>query len=115
MQSFRGICTMTAYSDVVLIAQAAAIALVFVQGSLFDPLRERGPELWRQFAKCALCVGFWVGMLWTAVARRDFSLEPLLFSVFANGALTAAVALSVFRLWEKLESQAALYDRSVKK
>lgn len=81
-----------------LVAQAAAITLVFVRGSIFERLRSAGPALWRELASCAMCAGFWVGAIWCVVSA---GYEPL--RCFATGALTAAAALLLVRVLDALE------------
>lgn len=75
--------------------EAAAITLLFVQGSIFKPLRERGPAWWQELASCPLCLGFWVG-------AASYMLQPgaglpqnahSLWRVVAAGALSGMIAL----------------------
>lgn len=76
--------------------EAAAITLLFVQGSIFKPLRERGPALWQELAGCPLCFGFWVGFAPHALeAVRGLRAQELhsLWSAVAAGALSGVIAL----------------------
>lgn len=74
--------------------EAAAITLLFVQGSIFKPLRERGPAIWQELAGCPLCFGFWAGaagyMLDAGIPQDARSLWKLA----AAGALSGVIALT---------------------
>lgn len=91
--------------DIVLFS--AAITVVFVRGSIFNALRTRGPDLWKEFATCALCVGVWVGAGVAALAHWRAGFQPgfpLLFTCLALGATTGAAALLYVRVVDWLES-----------
>lgn len=96
-----------------LVLFSAAITVVFVKGSLFDPLRARGPKLWRKLAACALCSGVWVGAAATAAAVRwegfHGALPPPL-EILGVGALTGVSALLYVRVTDWLDSAAAAAD-----
>jgi hypothetical protein len=88
-----------------LVATAAAITLVFVRGSIFEPLRSRGPALWRELASCALCSGFWVGaILYFLRGEPAYFAFSYWLNVLGVGALAAAAALLLVRVLEALES-----------
>jgi hypothetical protein len=94
---------------------SAAITVVFVRGSIFSPLRSHGPDIWKEFAACALCVGVWVGAGATALSTlyspgtlvlfRELGL-PLLFAALGVGSLTGATALLYVRAIDWLEVSA---------
>lgn len=89
-------------SDAVLLLFSSAITVVFTQGSIFRPLREHGPRLWRELVNCALCSGVWVGALST-VALRDIPLQwsfSVLFYVLGMGALTGCISVLFVVTWE---------------
>lgn len=85
----------------ILAFQAAAIAFVVTRSGLFAPLRDHGPEAWRSFIRCSLCVGVWSGMILTAAqlwaaGYRPASSAAIVSSaaaVLGTGALSGAVAL----------------------
>lgn len=78
---------------------AAAITVVWTEGSLFAPLRTHGPKLWQALAGCALCSGVWVG-----VGIALLSGERVWWQVLGMGCLSACVALA-YNLWtDKLVS-----------
>lgn len=80
------------------VIEGAALTLVWVLGSLFKPLRERGWEIWQLFANCPLCIGVWVG---SAVVLARFRWggavleEPVALTVLAHGAAAGVLALVV--------------------
>lgn len=105
-----------AAAAVVLVS--AAITVVFTRGSIFDPLRARGPELWRDLAKCPLCVGVWVGGGAAAAGSRLAGVESaflLLFLAVALGSLTGCLALLFVRVSDWLESSAVAADAAAEK
>lgn len=73
--------------------EAAAITLLFVQGSIFRPLRERGPALWRELAGCPLCLGFWVGLFGAVLHLGPPQDLHSLWKTWALGALSGVIAL----------------------
>lgn len=89
---------------------SAAITVVFVRGSVFAPLRQHGPALWRELAECPLCSGVWIG---GAVAagqvplRIDFS-TPL--HVLGLASLTGCLALFASLVLDWLDTVAALLE-----
>lgn len=87
------------YATIVLFS--AAITLVFTLGSVFEGVRSRGPDLWKEFAHCPLCVGVWVGSGVSGLAHRWSGLEPsfpMVFTCLALGALTGCAALLFSRV-----------------
>lgn len=94
---------------------AAALALVFVRGSIFDIFRRRGPAWWRELAGCALCAGFWAGAGWHLfevwqLHGWNFHVQTVAASSFACGVLSAVLALSVVRVWDWLEAAAEAHE-----
>jgi hypothetical protein len=90
-----------------LVAVAAAITLVFVRGSIFEPLRSRGPKIWRDLASCALCAGFWVGaILYFLHGEPAYFAFSYWLNVLGVGALTAAASLLLVRVLDALEKVA---------
>ena len=88
------------------------ISGLIAQGSIFDPLRQHGPELWRDLVKCPLCSGVWVGGL-AAVLCLDLYALPLRYAPFlvlGLGSLSGCAALLFVRVWDALESFAALLE-----
>ncbi len=99
------------YTTIVLFS--AAITVVFVRGSIFHLIRTHGPELWKEFATCALCVGVWVGagVAWLVERRGGLSTGfPVLFTALALGSLTGVLALLYVRVVDWLESSAVEKD-----
>ena len=77
-----------------LVVEAAAITIVFVQGTIFKRLRASGPKLWQDLAGCALCAGVWIGFAWALLhARLRAPNLELALDVLATGAVTGVVAL----------------------
>jgi hypothetical protein len=101
-----------------LLLEAVGATLVFTQGSIFKPVRERGPKLWREFSHCPLCVGVWVGMLlmWRylhTLLGSAGSMPSVLdwgLALVGFGAASGTIALLVKRVWDYLESSAVLDD-----
>lgn len=93
------------------VAYAVAITIVFIRGTLFDPLRERGPEFWRDLVKCPLCSGVWIGAGYLlATLGVEHLASPTLRDVLGLalealgvGALTGTVALGVSYLLSALD------------
>lgn len=74
------------------IVESAGLTLVFVLGSIFEPLRKRGWAIWRSFSVCPLCVGVWVGMA-VVLLRHSSQLEaPVWLTVLSHGALSGVLA-----------------------
>jgi hypothetical protein len=95
-----------------LIFSAAAITLVFVRGSIFAPLRSRGPAIWRELASCALCAGFWVGaILYFLRGEPAYFASLYWLDALSHGALSAAAALFVVRALEALEALADALEK----
>jgi hypothetical protein len=87
-------------------AQAAAITLIFVRGSIFAGVRERGSKLWRELASCALCSGFWIGLAWFALASWPPRGFAALLWCFGGAAVSAAASLLLVRVLDALEGLA---------
>ena len=78
------------------VLEAAAITLVFTRGTIFKRLREHGPALWQELAKCSLCVGVWVGAAWHVLRARPEALTVVTAAdALASGAATGVAALLV--------------------
>jgi hypothetical protein len=92
---------------------SAAIAVVFTRGTLFQGLRERGPQLWRELAACPLCSGTWVGML-SAAAVLGVGDFPSAFRALGAGAAAGCTALAFDLAWDALESVMQLCDEVVR-
>jgi hypothetical protein len=86
--------------------QAAAITLILTRGSIFEPLRSRGPALWRELSSCALCAGFWIGLAWFLLASWPVRERATLMWCFGGAALSAAAALLLVRVLDALEGPA---------
>ena len=71
--------------------EAAAITLLWVRGSVFKPLRERGPKLWQELASCSLCFGVWVGWLGHLAHAGIHDLS--LWKVIVAGAVSGVSAM----------------------
>lgn len=87
------------------VLESAAVTVVLTQGTIFRPLRERGPKLWRELVSCPLCLGWWIGA--AGIGCNDhFGLEPLaaFWHVAASGALAGSTALLFRRLTDWLDS-----------
>jgi hypothetical protein len=54
-------------TPVLLLFTAAATTLVITEGSIFRPIREHGPKLWRDLWSCPLCLGVWIGWAFALV------------------------------------------------
>lgn len=87
-----------------VIAQGAAITLVFCLGSLFARVR----TIWPDFLNCPLCVGVWVGAALGSVTW-DGTASGALF-VLGIGCLTGIAALAVRRMLDALESVSYMAD-----
>jgi hypothetical protein len=76
------------------VLEAAAITVIITDGTIFLPLRSRGPALWRELVSCPLCLGWWIGAI-SALWRHPTGLEPveLAWHVAAAGALSGCAAL----------------------
>lgn len=97
-----------------IVVQSAAITVILTRATLFAWARTRGPKLWREFASCPLCVGFWVGygLFWLraaeAVKVRDIILRPyglvsLNLTALGLGAAAGCLALLFVLIWSKLD------------
>lgn len=98
---------------VVIVLFSAAITVVFTRGSIFAPVRERGPKLWRELSSCALCSGVWVGGGIAAASVRSagiVSVFHVLFLAVALGSLAGCLSLLFVRVLDALESFSALLD-----
>ena len=81
--------------------QAAGVAFVITRSSLFSPLRSHGPEGWRSFIGCQLCVGVWAGIGMTAAQaflggshpRGAGALAGWALAAVGTGALAGIIAL----------------------
>jgi len=92
---------------------AAAIAVVFTQGEIFNFLR-RGPWIWRELASCPLCSGVWLGagmyLLFYGFPHAGGDLLTILSSiskVLGIGSLSGCVATLFVVVWERLDEPAA--------
>ena len=89
------------------VIESAAITIVFVKGSIFQPLRESGPKLWQTLAGCPLCAGVWIGAGWLLLRRllasQTFGLATAA-DALAAGAVTGVLALLLALVW-------ALFDK----
>jgi hypothetical protein len=85
---------------------AAAITVVWTEGSLFTPLRTRGPKLWRDLAGCALCSGVWVGC---GVAL--LSGARIWWQVLGMGCVSAVLALTWVLWTDKLVAARSMADK----
>lgn len=87
------------------VLEAAAMTLVFTRGTIFTRVREAGPGLWRELAKCPLCAGVWVGAGWTVFRAWSAPASTLerAADALAAGALTGVLALFLVLLWGVLE------------
>lgn len=117
------------------VLEAAAVTVVVTQGTIFRPLRERGPKLWRELVNCPLCLGWWIG---AAGALGDTSYSELVLQlsqfpdqaflgVFARscwaiawhvasaGAMAACFALLFRRVTEYLDVAAFQLDQQTEK
>ena len=104
------------YATIVLLS--AAITVVFYKGSIFDPLRQHGPELWRDLAMCPLCSGVWIGgavTVGSCVQTAVLSWFHVLFLAVALGSLTGCIALLFARVSDWLESAAVAHDAAAAK
>lgn len=96
------------------VLESVALTLVFVRGTLFKSLRDSGPALWRELANCPLCIGVWIGAVWSLlqilrgpVGARAHEWLPLLLDALAAGAMTGVVALGATLVLDILDSKAA--------
>lgn len=92
-----------------LVLFSAAITVVFTRGSVFDAVRSRGPELWRDLAGCPLCTGVWVGGALEALQVQGLDFRAAL-TVLGVGCVTGCAALLYALLTDFLGSHAALAD-----
>lgn len=76
---------------------AASITIVFVRGSLFQPIREHGPKWWRSLAGCTLCSGQWIGM---ACAAWFGVRDPV--TILGAGSATAVLAHVIYQVIDTL-------------
>jgi len=96
---------MTAVYEVFL---AAAIAFVATQGSIFKPIREVGPKIWRDLATCPLCTGVWIGgglhALFADFPQLSNRLGTARFAaeLLGLGSLAGVLALLAVSLWDWL-------------
>lgn len=80
--------------------QAVALTLLFVMGSIFKPLRSRGPRLWQELAGCPLCLGWWIGAVGAILGHPGV----VWWLVPAWGALVGVAALGAHRVLELLDA-----------
>lgn len=84
-----------------LCLHAVGITVVITRSSLFSPLRDHGPDIWRKFWVCPLCVGVWVGLFLSAANAWALSQVPAaledwtraVLGGLGTGALAGAIAL----------------------
>ena len=115
---------MTSAALFILALQAAAITIVFVRGSIFERVRDHGPQFWQTLAGCPLCAGVWIGFIWSLLNRfrsPSGSLENLrlewvsvALDTLAVGALTGTIAFFaavVLNLLEDPGLEVTLHDQ----
>jgi len=88
------------------VLEAAAITLVFTQGTLFVWVR----KLWPAFFSCPLCVGVWVGIGYSGMLSPPITSSEGL-QVLGSGALAGVVALGIHAVLDILEALADRLDR----
>lgn len=79
-------------SLLLLVLFSTAITVVFVQGSIFAPLRAHGPKLWRELVSCGLCSGTWVGGVAAALLLPVDLTAQSAFLVLGAGCSSGALA-----------------------
>lgn len=101
-----------------LIAQAMAVTLILTKSTLFRVFREHGPRGWRDFAGCPLCVGVWIGLLfsifhlWTHVGRETgFEIATAVVFAFGNGAVVGALSLLYMAAIDALDAISSAAER----
>lgn len=67
-----------------------AIAHVWARGTIFRPLRKRGPRLWQALADCPLCSGFWIGVGGHVIHGA----WPVVIETLGVGSLVGTLALA---------------------
>ncbi len=95
---------------ILLVLQAAALAVLVTQGSIFDKLREIGPKWWRDLLTCPLCFGTWTGMFGAILIVLRSRPNPssvldfvdLAWFVLSAGALSGALGLLFVYVIERL-------------
>jgi hypothetical protein len=98
-----------------IILFSAAITVVFTQGTLFKPLRDHGPKLWRDLASCALCTGVWVGaatwLLFSGFPHAGGKLEiaRAVAVELGVGSVTGCVALLYVSVWDWLAKEPGIH------
>jgi len=82
------------------IVMLVCIAHVWSRGSIFRPLRERGPGWWRALADCPLCAGWWIG----AVGHIGFCLPlyPHPLETVGVGAIVGTATLALYGLIRRI-------------
>lgn len=92
---------------------SAAITVVFTQGEIFKFLR-RGPWLWRELVKCALCSGVWIGSAtylfffgYPHVGDELLIWVDNVFRALGAGCSSGCLAVLFVALWDKLDAKAA--------
>lgn len=97
-------------STLAIVLFSAAIAVVFTQGEIFKFLR-RGPWIWREFAKCALCSGVWIGAaMWCLFygfphAGGNLVIARSVAVMLGVGALSGCAAMLFVAVWDKLDEK----------
>jgi len=84
--------------NVIELVYLIAIAHVWARGSIFRPLRKKGPRLWVMLADCPLCSGFWIGVLGHFV----YGVRPDIITLLGIGSLVGTGALAVCALIRRL-------------
>lgn len=74
------------------------IAHVWARGTLFLPLRTRGPAWWRALADCPLCSGWWIG----ATGHTVLCWPPHPFDVIGIGAVVGTATLALYGLIRRI-------------
>jgi hypothetical protein len=76
------------------------ITHVWTRGTIFAPLRTRGPAFWRALADCPLCSGFWIGAL--GHCAFCYPLRPFWLDILGVGATVGTLALVVYGLIRRI-------------
>lgn len=75
-----------------------AIAHVWSRGTIFAPLRTRGPAWWIALADCPLCSGWWIGAIGLLVS----CLAPSIVTALGIASLVGTLSLAVYGLIRRI-------------